>query len=316
MGRIYNGVASLPNNYKVGCYQPIDIREIVQSFSDLLDISNSFYETVYEGMRVLVLDECCVYQLVTATTNPDLGGASIVDQFDFENTENNKKLWKRLTIETITTKEALQRAKDNLVNGALIYIANAITLDDGTTQKSGFYFCQNVDGEGVLTLAGGGEIVDNLTTQEADKALSANQGVELSKSITNLSNETNTRLGALSNNITNVEATKNYLEVGEGLTISNKKDAYVYKVPSDTTTDLVVAIDEAIEEGKLKEVILIIDNSDNNNTCMIALPNEGVEVIYNIEDMYVKPGLSSEFSLLIDTTGDTTIIRVAGLIKE
>lgn len=114
---------------------------------------------------------------------------------------------------------------------------------------------------------------------------------------------------------------KNDLEVGElgddeVLTISNKKDAYVYKVQSNTTTDLDVTIDGEMEEGKLKEVILIIDNSDNSNTLQIAMPTEGATFIYNIDEMYVNAGLSSEFSFLIDTRGETPIIRVAGLIQE
>lgn len=104
------------------------------------------------------------------------------------------------------------------------------------------------------------------------------------------------------------------VEVAASLVLSNNKDVYVCKVPANTES--LSFIKGSMTDGKLREVIFIIDNSENTKTCMIALPNEGIEVIYNIEDMYVNPGLSSEFSFLIDTTGSTPIIRVAGLIKE
>lgn len=112
MGRHYDGAAGLPQKYKVSAKQPIDIREIVDTFDDLLDNRTTFYNSAYKGMRVLVLDESCVYEMVADT---------------FSKLPSD---WKRLTIETVTTKEALQRAKDNLVNGALIYISKDIDKRD------------------------------------------------------------------------------------------------------------------------------------------------------------------------------------------
>lgn len=112
MGRHYDGAAGLPQKYKVSAKQPIDIREIVDTFDDLLDNRATFYNSAYKGMRVLVLDESCVYEMVADT---------------FSKSPSD---WKRLTIEIITTKEALQRAKNNLVNGALIYISKDIDKRD------------------------------------------------------------------------------------------------------------------------------------------------------------------------------------------
>jgi hypothetical protein len=186
MGKLYETFDDqLGVNFAVTTYQPVDTRESVKEFNDLLDKRTFGY--VYETMKVLVKEEDCVYLLVS---KPDAAqnerGANIGRQFDTKNLDNNKKLWKRLTIETITTKEALQRAKSNLINGALIYIAKDITLDDGTTQKRGFYFCQNVNGEGKLTLAGGSEVVDALDSDSTDAALSAAMGKELNDSIKQL----------------------------------------------------------------------------------------------------------------------------------
>lgn len=160
MGRHYDGAAGLPQKYKVSAKQPIDIREIVDTFDDLLDNRTTFYNSAYKGMRVLVLDESCVYEMVSDT---------------FSKLRSD---WKRLTIETITTKEALQRAKNNLVNGALIYISKDIDkrdvlkfdgyftdtqttvkedLDteglpigcfDGTDLGAGSVFCYYTEGEG------------------------------------------------------------------------------------------------------------------------------------------------------------------------
>lgn len=112
MGRHYDGAAGLPQKYKVSAKQPIDIREIVDTFDDLLDNRATFYNSAYKGMRVIVLDESCVYEMVADT---------------FSKSPSD---WKRLTIEIITTKEALQRAKNNLVNGALIYISKDIDKRD------------------------------------------------------------------------------------------------------------------------------------------------------------------------------------------
>lgn len=250
MGRHYDGAAGLPQKYKVSAKQPIDIREIVDTFDDLLDNRTTFYNSAYQGMRVLVLDESCVYEMVADT---------------FSKLPSD---WKRLTIETITTKEALQRAKDNLVNGALIYVANDIyegevyefeevfnssvyidteqelgdisnakigyfsgpkkfyhyifdkpyykVTDDYLTKafiapdtdpifiasdgskykytsgygdlepyvdampsmvKKGLYFCQNINGEGKLTLAGGGG-EDIYTPNASDEAQVDLQGVK------------------------------------------------------------------------------------------------------------------------------------------
>jgi hypothetical protein len=152
MGRHYDGAAGLPQKYKVSAKQPIDIREIVDTFDDLLDNKMTFYNSAYKGMRVLVLDESCVYEMVS-------------DAFSKSSSD-----WKRLTIETITEWSALKRAMDNLVNGALIYLANDITELDAsnnptsTVHKVGIYFCENENGTGKLTLAGGGGAeLENLT---------------------------------------------------------------------------------------------------------------------------------------------------------
>lgn len=176
MGRYYydKRLKELSKGYNVVTMHPYDVRDIVETFEDLLSIETFDY-SVYEGMRVLVLDECNIYELIAVDgeyRRADIGNAFFIESYD------KKKFWKRLTIETITTKEALQRAKNNLVNGALIYIANDITLDDGTTQESGLYFCQNVDGEGLLTMAGGGGGEDIYTPNASDEAQVDLQGVK------------------------------------------------------------------------------------------------------------------------------------------
>ncbi len=184
MGLLYPDLANGRNNlqirYNVTCTNPFDIRDTVRTFEDLLDVDSTFSYAVYETMKVLVRDEAVLYELIwpnDATLDESLRGEMIGNAFDDTNTGNNKKFWKRITIETIAesvatdedmmkAQAALQRAKNNLVNGALVYIANDITLGDGTTQKKGFYFCQNVDGEGRLTMAGGGELEAGAVTTD------------------------------------------------------------------------------------------------------------------------------------------------------
>jgi hypothetical protein len=158
MGKLYNpDVLADLGSYSIGVYHPFDVREIVSSFNDLLDV-NTFEGTVYEGMRVLVMDEHNVYELISL--NDSLGKYAIGLQFSTDRSQN-KKLWKRLTIENITEWSALKRAMENLVNGALIYLANDIAELDAsnqpteTTHKAGLYFCQNAGGTGTLTMVGG-----------------------------------------------------------------------------------------------------------------------------------------------------------------
>lgn len=146
-------------SYNITKTHPFDVREIVPSFEDLLDPIGSFRGNVYEDMRVLVADECCVYMLISRPNQPDdKRFGKIINQFEYAleegevvDLEANKDLWKRLTIETITTKEALERAQGNLVNGALIYVANDIVSED-TTTKAGFYYCKS--GEDLKTVGG------------------------------------------------------------------------------------------------------------------------------------------------------------------
>lgn len=147
MGRYYykNTYEDLGAHYNVTARHPFDVRDIVETFTDLLSAKNTFNNNVYEGMRVLVLDEGLVYELISQSeTNR---GTSINKQFAADDVtlgfnKENKKLWKRLTIETITTGEALNRAKNNLVNGALIYLANSIQ-DGDVIISEGLYFCEN-----------------------------------------------------------------------------------------------------------------------------------------------------------------------------
>lgn len=128
MGRYYydKRLKELSKGYNVVTMHPYDVRDIVETFEDLLSIETFDY-SVYEGMRVLVLDECNIYELIAVDgeyRKADIGNAFFIESYD------KKKFWKRLTIETITTKEALQRAKNNLVNGALIYISKDIDKRD------------------------------------------------------------------------------------------------------------------------------------------------------------------------------------------
>lgn len=128
MGRYYydKRLKELSKGYNVVTMHPYDVRDIVETFEDLLSIETFDY-SVYEGMRVLVLDECNIYELIAVDgeyRKADIGNAFFIEPYD------KKKFWKRLTIETITTKEALQRAKNNLVNGALIYISKDIDKRD------------------------------------------------------------------------------------------------------------------------------------------------------------------------------------------
>lgn len=172
MGKVYNTVEDFLSVYfEVTTNQPLDTRESVKTFDDLLDKDS--FGAVYETMKVLVQDEDCIYVLVSLPDAEEknrwgnIGRQFVKKKDETTDLSPNKKLWKRLTIETINANNdddeagALIRAKNNLVNGALVYVANDITLGDGTTQKKGFYFCQNVDGEGRLTMAGGG-----VTTEE------------------------------------------------------------------------------------------------------------------------------------------------------
>lgn len=173
MGKYFNPQpeGTLSSTFLLSYAHPFDLRDVVSTFDDLLDVATFDY-AVYETMKVLVMDECCMYQLISSPdADEGLRKDGIVNQFK-EDKNQNKKLWKRLTIETINANNdndaagALTRAKNNLVNGALIYIANDITLDDTTIQKSGLYFCQNVDGDGVLTMAGGGELEAGAVTTD------------------------------------------------------------------------------------------------------------------------------------------------------
>lgn len=276
MGKYYNPSqqTKLGVSYNITKSHPFDLRTIVGSFSDLIN-PNTFGAAAYDRMKVLVADEMNVYML-KATGDNEPGNASW--DFDEEDYNNNKKLWKRLTIETITASKALHRAKSNLVNGALIYVANDVyegevyefekvfdssvyinteqELDDISNAKIGYfsgpkkfyhyifdgtyytvtddylpnkafsapdtdpifiasdgskykytsgygdlepyvdampsivkkglYFCQNINGEGVLTLAGGSEVVNSLESVSESAALSAAMGRKLNGAIKDL----------------------------------------------------------------------------------------------------------------------------------
>ncbi len=103
------------------------------------------------------------------------------------------------------------------------------------------------------------------------------------------------------------------LEVGSGTAISNTKD--VYKHTATDGNDISITLGE-MEVGIVKEVLLLIDNA-SSKTINLTLPNDNTAIfINNMDEMYVAAESTSEFSFLIDTTGGTPIIRVAGLIKE
>lgn len=136
----------LPKKYLVTTKHPFDVRDSVETFNDLLDVFGTFSYYVYEDMCVKVSDEGCVYQLISRPDAPTGDrGSNIGNQFYEEEDQlyKNKDLWKRLNTEIITIPAALERAKSNLVNGALIYIANEITEEDGNVVKAGFYYCES-----------------------------------------------------------------------------------------------------------------------------------------------------------------------------
>ena len=145
----------LPNKYLVTTKHPFDVRDSVETFNDLLDVFGTFSYYVYEDMCVKVSDEGCVYQLISRPSAPTSDrGSNIGNQFYEEEDQwyKNKDLWKRLNTEIITTNAALKRAKSNLVNGALIYIANEVTEENDNVVKTGFYYCKS--GNSLISVGG------------------------------------------------------------------------------------------------------------------------------------------------------------------
>lgn len=158
------GTEQLNADYTPSAKAPFDARRYVGTFEELLSLS-TFKSRVYEGMEVVVVEENCIYQLLALEEAYKKNNAYKQFSLDID----LKRLWKRTNIETITEKTALTRAKENLVNGALIYIANDVTEDDGNVVKSGFYYCKS--GEDLKTV--GGEV-----TAEQFNALSTLVGAK------------------------------------------------------------------------------------------------------------------------------------------
>lgn len=261
----YNiGANTLASGYTPGGKFPFDAREIVATFDDLLD-EGTFKSRVYEGMRVVVIDECCIYELVSTTTDGSNNKNNIINQFvekidETTDLSPNKKLWKRLNIETINANNdndkdgALTRAKNNLVNGALIYIANDITLDDGTTQKSGLYFCQNVDGGGVLTMAGG-EVTSEQFNELSDLVGSTSVSSQIESAVTTLNSAIGTKADQSAlNELTNT-VTDNKSEIDEALGQRYTKEETNGIIASySTTAEMNDAINAAINTNILKVI--------------------------------------------------------------
>lgn len=179
-----------PTQYQITAKHPWDVRDIVETFTDLLTTA-TFGKNVYENMRVLVADEGVVYELVASGEGMLVNKQFLANAEGLSYNPENKKFWKRLTIETINANNdndeagALARAKENLVNGALIYVANNVTEDGGTIVKSGFYYCES--GKDLKVV--GGEVTaeqfaalqnsiskkaDKTSVQEISDALNAN----------------------------------------------------------------------------------------------------------------------------------------------
>jgi len=62
MGKIYNNLINTTAGFKYNAQQPLDDREVVQSFSDLAGLISA--NTAYEGMKVYVVDDKKSYELI------------------------------------------------------------------------------------------------------------------------------------------------------------------------------------------------------------------------------------------------------------
>lgn len=65
MGKIYNNLISTTAGFNYASQQPLDDREVVQSYADLDALVSS--NTSYDGMRVYVVDDKKSYELINGT---------------------------------------------------------------------------------------------------------------------------------------------------------------------------------------------------------------------------------------------------------
>lgn len=62
MGKVYNNLISMTSGFNYVAQQPLDDREVVQSYADLATLVSS--NASYDGMRVYVVDDKKSYELV------------------------------------------------------------------------------------------------------------------------------------------------------------------------------------------------------------------------------------------------------------
>ena len=68
MGKIYNNNITTHAGFNYPAQQPLDDRDVVQSYADLADLVNS--HLTYEGMEVYVLDDQKSYKLIGEAWKP------------------------------------------------------------------------------------------------------------------------------------------------------------------------------------------------------------------------------------------------------
>lgn len=310
MGKVYNTVEDfLSVCFEVTTNQPLDTRESVKTFDALLDKDS--FGAVYETMKVLVQDEDCIYVLVSLPDAEEKNrwgniGRQFVKKKDETDLSPNKKLWKRLTIEIITEWSALKRAMDNLVNGALIYLANDIAelnasnQPTSTVHKAGLYFCENVNGTGKLTLAGGGgdtHAVHHGTLKKDEKG-----------DIVFEVNDLSFHAGYVADSIESEEAAYYISMIGEDNLLYVYTPDYIYDVGVEgAEKGSICTINNTFQvEGKLKKAVEALNNRLTRVEESIAEINKAIQS--GLENMTIDFG-QYEDSVSVVIMDPSTITR-------
>lgn len=315
MGKIHNNLISTTAGFNYSAPQPLDDREVVQSYSDLAELVNS--NIAYKGMRVYVIDNKKSYELTDGSwvalatedytkdyidTIIDSGRLDNGVQPDWNQTDESQldyiKNKPKQTNKTLVfdTKNDL----DDWISGSFVHSSGVqksdLTVGDTFVIKETGYPDYHWDGSQIIEsgsavgrqTAAGGEIFNDYENNEAQAKFSHASGtgtiatIEAQMVAGKYNAQDNEALFIVGNGTSNTDRKNALVVKTDGSVIANNKEL--------ATSEEVNSIRTQTEE--LSQKVVLLSSSKTKRVVVTTLPNPedaDQSVIYMIkqsDDIY------------------------------